>query len=174
MKIGQQIHATSTLLEAGRHAIVEVKTILINLHNGVPGKKMTVALESNEEEADTKVFLFAEFAITLGISSITIVIVDSDIDILASFYSLYLEMQMVLQLGSASTISDLDISATTGFHAFTGCDSTSAFAWKGKFKCLKIPESDERFLDAFSILGEQQDVNQLKKSSWRIYLQNLW
>ena len=87
---------------------------------------MIVALESNEEEADTKVFLFAEFAITLGISSITIVIVDSDIDILASFYSLYLEMQMVLQLGSASTISDLDISATTGFHAFTGCDSTSA------------------------------------------------
>lgn len=105
-------------------------------------------------------FLCAQFAITLGISYITIVTVDSDIGILALFYSLYLETQIVLQLGSASTIRYLDISATTlsedlrralpKFHAFTGCDSTSAFAGKEKLKCLKIPESDLRFLDAFS------------------------
>ena len=30
---------------------------------------MTVAVESNEEEADSKLFLYAQFAITLGISS---------------------------------------------------------------------------------------------------------
>ena len=55
----------------------------------------------------------AQFAVTMGISSITIVTVDSDIDILTLIYSLYLEAQIVLQLGSASTIRYLDISATT-------------------------------------------------------------
>ena len=39
---------------------------------------------------------------------------------------------------------------------------------------MKIPESDERFLDAFSILAEQQDVNQkvekaLEEFTCRIY-----
>ena len=58
-------------------------------------------------------FLRAQFAITLGISSIAIVTVDSDIDILTLIYSLYLETQIVLQLGSALTIRYLDISATT-------------------------------------------------------------
>ena len=88
------------------------------------------------------------------------------IDILALFYSVYLKLQMVLQLGNVSTIRYLDISAATlsedlrrvlpGFHEFKGCYSTSVFAGKGKFKWLKILGSDEGFLDAFSLLGEQQ------------------
>lgn len=43
------------------YAIDEDKTFVIKLHNGVPGKKLMVALESNEEEeeADTKVRLCA-------------------------------------------------------------------------------------------------------------------
>lgn len=61
---------------------------------------MTVAVESNEEEADSKLFLYAQFAITLGISS------------------------------------------------------------KQKLKCLKILETDKRFPDVFSLLGEQQDLNE--------------
>lgn len=109
-------------------------------------------------------FLCAQFAITLDINYITIVTVDSDIGILALFYSLYLETQIVLQLGSASAMRYLEISATTlsedlrrvlpGFHEFKGCYSTSVFAGKGKFKWLKILGSDEGFLDAFSLLAE--------------------
>ena len=92
---------------------VEGQAFLIKLHNGVPGKERIAALQSNQEGEDTKVFLCAQFAITLAISSITIVTIDSDIGMLALFHSLYLETQIVLQLGSASTISYLDISATT-------------------------------------------------------------
>ena len=131
------------------YATVEGKAFLIKLYNGVPGKEKMTALESSQEEADTKVFLCAQFAMTLGISSITIVAVDSAIGILALFYILYLEMQIVLQSESASTMSYLDICAITlsenvrralpGFLAFTGCDSTRAFAGKGKpFKDSKI------------------------------------
>ena len=60
------------------------------------------------------------------------------------------------------------------FHVFTGCDSTSAFAGKRKLTCLKILESDEIFLDAFFLLGEQHDVNEtvgetLEEFTYRIY-----
>ena len=95
------------------YATIEEEAFLIKLYNGVPGKERVAALESSQEEADTKVFLCAQFATTLGINSITIITVDSDIGILALFYSLYLPSQIVLQLGSASTIRYLDISATT-------------------------------------------------------------
>ena len=57
------------------------------------------ALQSNQNGED-KMFLSAQFAITLAISSITIVTVDSDIGMLALFYSFYLETQILLQLGS--------------------------------------------------------------------------
>ena len=77
------------------YATVEDEAFLIKLHDGVPGKERIAALESNQEEADTKVFLCARFAITLGISSITIVNIDSDIGILGLFYNLYLGTQIV-------------------------------------------------------------------------------
>ena len=43
-------------------------------------------LSSDQEEADTKVFLATQFAENLGCSDITIFTVDSDIPILAAFY----------------------------------------------------------------------------------------
>ena len=77
----------------------------------------------------------AQFVITLGISSITIVTVDNEISILTLFYNLDLETQIVLQFVSVSTIRYLDISATTlleglrqaipGFHAFASYDLTT-------------------------------------------------
>ena len=93
-------------------------------------------------------FLCAQFTETLGISSITVVTVDSDIGILTLFCNFYLETQIVFLLGSSSTIGYLDISATTlledlhealpGSHTFTEWDSTSAFAGKRKLKCFKM------------------------------------
>ena len=77
-------------------------------------------------------------------------------------------MKIVLQLGSASTISYSDISEITllkdlqralfAFHPFTGCDSTSTFEGKEKRKCLTVLESGGKFLDEFSLFVEHQDV----------------
>lgn len=121
---------------------------LITLYNRVPAKESIVALESNQEKAYAKVFLCAQFAETLGTSSITVVTVDSDIGILSLFCNLYLKTQIVFLLGSSSTIGYLDISTTTlsedlhealpGSHTFTEWESTSAFAGKRKLKCFKI------------------------------------
>ena len=40
-------------------------------------------------------------------------------------------------------------------HAFTGCDSVSAFAGKGKAKALKILKDDAEVKETFSKLGEE-------------------
>ena len=39
-----------------------------------------------------------------------------------------------------------------GFHSFTGCDITSAFAGRGKVKLLKLMLNDTRYVQAFAQL----------------------
>jgi len=47
------------------------------------------------------------------------------------------------------------VKALPGFHAFTGCDSTSSFVRKGKKGPLKILLKNTHFVDAFKQLGDQ-------------------
>ena len=49
------------------YATVEDEAFLVKLHNGISGKKSIVTLEVNQEEANIKVILYAQFAITLDI-----------------------------------------------------------------------------------------------------------
>ena len=44
------------------------------------------------------------------------------------------------------------LKALIGLHAFTGCDSVSAFAGKGKIKAQKLLINSE-FVNLFSLLG---------------------
>ena len=43
-------------------------------------------------------------------------------------------------------------------HAFSGCDSTSAFKGKGKLKPLKLVKDSPRFIEAFATLGNSWDI----------------
>ena len=63
-------------------------------------------LSSNQEEADTKVFLAAKFAQYLGCRDVGI---DSDVAILACYYSELLNSRLLLQIGSGSNLRILDI-----------------------------------------------------------------
>ncbi|GFO24261.1 hypothetical protein PoB_005076600 [Plakobranchus ocellatus] len=49
--------------------------------------------------------------------------------------------------------------AITGLHAFTGCDSTSCFAGKGKLKALKMLEGDQDHQDIFSRIGTLETIS---------------
>ena len=46
-----------------------------------------------------------------------------------------------------------------GLHAFTGCDSTSAFRGKGEVIPIKILLKSEKFKKAFSLLGSSWKDN---------------
>ncbi|CAH1797825.1 unnamed protein product, partial [Owenia fusiformis] len=42
---------------------------------------------------------------------------------------------------------DLQEEKDAGFHAFTGCDSTSTFVWKDRLQPLRILRSESMFLN---------------------------
>ena len=49
--------------------------------------------------------------------------------------------------------------AILGLHAFTGCDSVSAFAGKEKSKAIKILITSDEYIDLFKNFGQQWQVN---------------
>ena len=46
-----------------------------------------------------------------------------------------------------------------GIHAFTGCDSTSAFKRKGKVKAIRLLQKKENYKRVFSRLGDEWDIS---------------
>ena len=50
--------------------------------------------------------------------------------------------------------------ALIGFHSFTGTDFTSAFFRKGKKRCWSVMQSNDRFIQAFTVLGSNWNINQ--------------
>ena len=126
-------------------------------------------LQCTQEETNTKMFLCASFAGDLGFSSVNIVTVDSDVGILALYYQSKLDVSICLEMGTSSKIQIFDISSNSvdslirealpSLHALSGCDSTSCFSGIGKGKCLKVLQSNERFIDAVSLLGKQEYVS---------------
>ena len=50
------------------------------------------------------------------------------------------------------------MSALLGYHAFTGCDTTSAFSGRGKVKPLQIMGSSSEYIQAFASLGMSMDI----------------
>ena len=105
-------------------------------------------------EDDTKVFLAAKFAQDLGCRDVGIFAVDSDITILACYYSELLNCRLLLQIASGSNLRILDIGnndleeyllkSLPSLHALSGCDSVSAINGNGKGKWLKtVTKSDE-------------------------------
>ena len=57
---------------------------------------------------------------------------------------------------------DIDINkfcaALLGLHAFTGCDSVSAFTGKGKAKCYNLLRKNLEFVETLKSLGENWNV----------------
>ena len=56
-------------------------------------------------------------------------------------------------------------SALPGLHAFSGCDTTSAFVRKGKLQSLKILKRHKEFLPSFKMLGSSEVVDEELHSS---------
>ena len=50
--------------------------------------------------------------------------------------------------------------AVLGFYCFTGCDSTSSFAGRGKNRPLQILGKSEKYINAFATLGSTNQVGE--------------
>ena len=140
--------------------------------------QMVEELESDHEEADTRMLLHAK-PVSLTYERIIISTPDNDVFIIASKLAgikarLYIltrtkDKRRIIDLNVVSkkafhqfnktkSSKNLFMSTLLGFHAFTGCDTTSAFSGRGKVKPLQIMGSSSEYIQAFASLGMSMDV----------------
>ena len=118
-------------------------------------------LESNQEETDTRVVLYLNYAVKLGYKSAVVRTSDSDILFILLHYAHSIPLTIYLDTGSGKhrqivNVSELSESkgadyCTTmlGLYVFTGEDVTSAFKGKGKVGPLKKLQKHPRYHAAF-------------------------
>ena len=128
-------------------------------------------LANSQEEADTRLLLHASHAAQEGHRAVIVVTEDTDVFVLLLSFCRTMNTTILQKCGSSTRTKLIDIKKITtvlgedtcrgliGVHAFTGCDSVSAFAGKGKAKALKILKDDAEVKETFSRLGEEWQVS---------------
>ena len=137
-------------------------------------------LGSNHEEADTRMALHVQDA-NNNFEHVLVASPDTDVFIILLSISSVLNSNMYFLTGVKDSRRIIDVTqvgnnmmdtlnpkgvdreqlmkSLIGFHSFTGCDTISAFAGKGKVKPLKLMVNNLKYLEAFSKLGEQQTID---------------
>jgi len=129
-------------------------------------------LACDHEEADTRIILHCLYASHHSTASSTIVVHSPDIDVfvLLLHYSHQIPQPLLLHTGSGNNrrivlvhkcANELDsdiCAALPSFHAFTGCDMTSASVRKGKKGPLKQLCNNHAAVEAFKNVGTNADV----------------
>ena len=123
-------------------------------------KDIVPELKCSHEEADTRLILHAHHASNTGHKSIVINSADTDVAVIATAHSYSIPATLLFLTGTKHrrryvTLTQLGRSlgkqlclALPGYHAFTGCDTTSAFVGKGKAKPLELIRTNESFCTA--------------------------
>ena len=133
------------------------------------GSRLVPELCSSQEEADTRIFLHAAHAAREGYGAVVIASEDSDVTILGLSLqdkipsTIYQRMKArghakIFNISEMAEAWSPLRSAMVGIHAFTGCDTVSAFAGKGKISALKLIATSEEWHQAFADLGKQWEV----------------
>ncbi|CAB3990590.1 Hypothetical predicted protein [Paramuricea clavata] len=127
-------------------------------------------LECDHEEADTILLLHYKAA-ALSHQRIIIKSPDTDVFVLCIAMQKTIGKELLMMTGTGNKFRLIDISSILnvldeelcaclpGFHAFSGCDSTSAFLGKGKVKPWKALQMNPRFVEIFSQLGRSAEVS---------------
>ena len=119
------------------------------------------ALQCYQEEADGRLILHASHAAVEGYQAIVICLEDTDVFIMSLAFHDRIQASLFQKCGTKTRRKLVDIRkvaatvgvgvcrALFGMHAFTGCDTVSAFAGKGKAKALKSLISNKMDQDTF-------------------------
>lgn len=128
-------------------------------------------LSSTQEEADGGLLLHENHASEEGFENVIIASDDTDVFVLSLFFSRTIQASLYVKCGTKTRTKLVDIGkiycvlgaevveGLVGMHAFTGCDSVSAFAGKGKLKGFQLLKADEESRKAFAVLGEEWSVS---------------
>lgn len=144
---------------------------------------------STQEEADTRLILHAYHAGRSGCPTIVISSDDTDVFILCLAFKNSIPSTIYMKCGTKARTRYVDIAQVVqchgpelcrclpGLHAFTGCDSVSAFCGKGKLAALKLAKQHSEFRELFQALGTEWDVTEeqfsrLQKFTCSMYCSN--
>lgn len=142
-------------------------------------------LRSFQEEADTKLMLHAAH-VPSTFNAIILCCEDTDVLILGLAFSSKIKVPLYQKCAAQSRLRFLDIKniadfwgqdmcdSLLGLHAFTGCDTVSAFAGKGKIKALKMVRGNSEYQKIFKELGNSwvvsdELVHHLQKFVCKLY-----
>ena len=140
-------------------------------------------LESDQEKTDTRVVLYCLFAADEEYNDVRVRSADSDTFFILLYYASKINITLLYDTGSRCKRRLLDISQLAqdfkppycdgllGLHAFSRCDTTSAFKGIRKVKPLKLLQKKPRYQTVFQNLGESWYVSEDRLfSSGRIYV----
>ena len=150
------------------------------------GTEEVQELSSCQEEADTRLLLHAAHAARAGYPAVIVTSEDTDVFILLLAFSSSIDAILLQKCGSQTRTRLVDIrrvaaavgegvcEALIGLHAFTGCNTVSAFAGKGKVKALKMVKADDDAREVFCLLGQNWELplslsSQVEKFTCELY-----
>ena len=158
----------------GRKVIVICEGVahLLFSEDGLTTKQVEIhSLRSTQEETDSRVILYSDYAKRKGYNFVRIKSPDSDIFFILLHFSPTTDINILFDTKIDNKPRLIDVSsigeefgqekcaALLGLHAYTGCDTTSAFRGKGKIiplkKALKVP----RFISALAKLGNNWNTS---------------
>lgn len=115
---------------------VEDKAFVVSANADGPYKYLVAELSSQQQGADTKMFLCSQFALKLGFDRVTIATIDTGVAIQRETY---LEDGTSTELAmfnvSGNTLEKEIVNVLPGIHAISGWDWTSCFHGKGMSPC---------------------------------------
>ena len=152
---------------AGSSAYSPGRQLFVTLDQQVITNCATSMENSDHEDADTRIMLHLQHALSQGMNRAKILTVDSDLLVIAlgAFHSLnskYHFDEISIEFGSRQTHRSISLKtlaiqfgerlcqALPFFHAFTGSENTSAFKFQGKKKALNVLRSSEKAAKTFA------------------------
>ena len=127
-------------------------------------------LQSEQEEPDTRLLLHAMHGARTGSKAVIVTSEDPDVMLLCLAFQKDIPCPIYQKCGTENNTRFVEISklawslgdsvcdSLIGLHAFTGCDTVSAFASRRKLSALKPMKSDITYLDTFIQVGQSWDV----------------
>ena len=139
--------------------------------NGVDCSRVD-ELCTSQEEADTRMLLHASHASPNGHEYVVIKLPDTDVAVISCAFSHDINARLLFCTGTKQKQRYIDITAVgrslgedvckalPGMHAFTRCDSTSAFVGKGKKQAFQLLESDQEMCNAMKMVDNSFDEDE--------------
>ena len=149
--------------------ISEGKAVKLTAKGQQVEKEELFDLQSDQEETDTRVVLYAKYAAKMGYQNVRVRSPDSDLFFILLHHSQRIDADILFDTGTgnfkrlfniteiAKDLGQMHSTALLGLHGLTGCDTTSSFKGIGKKKPIKILQKMPEFERVLGVLGESWD-----------------